>query len=848
MIRTRPQAFRTALILTFSSALVVLVTWFVPALSAAALNALYRLRGALRPPADIVIVAIDDRSLQSIGQRRGPWPWPRSVMADVLDKLTEAGPRAIGLDVIYAEASKPEEDRRLAAALARNGRVILPAQLYETTAHGWPTITWLRPLPEFASAAKAVGHAHISPEVDGIVRSLQLSKADDQGERLWALGLEVVRVAGAIPEMEIEEQAGILRVGSYRIPVRDELVTNVPPGVTVIRQNEMMVNFAGPTGTFQAYSFVDVLEGRVAPSAFADKIVLLGAVAATLGDSRVVPFMHFNAAQPAPAGQAGPRREGGQEMPGVEIHANIINTLRNQLSLRVLPEWGAFACALAVILLVTLVINRLAGLQQLTVLGFLLVAILAGSYVAFSRYLIVPPLAPMLTGFAAVIPLLLNRSLAASRELDIKLAALVRSQQGFGGMPTLAGTEFINRQLGLDLPQSLAGKLRTVDDLTARLLARMSFTSRILSSMEEGVLVTDLSGRIVFANRVARQQFGRTAEAEGELVGVELVDFLLERGALEAAELRAALSGVVQGGSAQLEFALKTGELRYFSLLLSPLAASPAEPEEETKALWRSASRLTLAGQPIGIVALLSDITRRVELDRMKTETLQLVSHELRTPLTSIQGLSDVLLKFPVPADQSREMLMTIHAEAVRLGETINRYLDLTRLESGAQPLQLVALDPAQLAHDCVRNLAVFAAERRIKLTTDLADGLPSLHADAQLLTQALSNLLGNAIKYSPPDTEVIIRAAVQTGWLALSVRDQGYGIPAEARERVFEKFYRLQRDASSDVVGTGLGLPLVKEIVEQHGGRLSLESQEGVGSTFTLLLPLRPSQAIQPA
>jgi signal transduction histidine kinase len=825
----RSQALRTALILLFSIALVVVVTWFAPALSAASLNMLFRLRGTFKTPADLVIVAIDDQSLQRIGQ----WPWPRSVMATALDKLTQARPRSIGLDVIYAEPSTPADDQRLAAAIARNGRVILPAQLYETAKNSSLITGWLQPLPEFAQAARSLGHAHISPEVDGMVRSIQLSKADDQANRLWAFSLEVVRVAEQLATDNVEEQAGLLRFGTHHIPVRDESVNSTIPGVAIVRQNEMMINFAGPAGTFSYYSIADLIDGKLAPSVFTDKIVLIGAGAESMGDSRVVPFMHYSTTD-------NQRRQGGQEMPGVEIHANIINTIRGGLSFRALPDWLAFAIALAVIVLSALAIRRFDGWRQITLLGLILLAILAGSFFAFSRYLIVPPLAPMLTGFAAVIPLLLNRSLTASRELDIKLAALVRSQQGFLTSSTQSGADFINNQLKLDLPQSLAWKLRTVDDLTARLLARMSFINRILSSMGEGVLVTDLDGQVVFANGEASQVFGGE---QLELVGANLADLLTERTTLNQAQLQEAVKGVAEGRITQLEFSTLAAEPRYYSLLLSALVTS-LEPDN-TEGLTL-ATNLNSAGHPFGVVTLISDITRRVELDRVKTETLQLVSHELRTPLTSIQGLSDVLLKFPVAAAESREMLSTIHAEAVRLGETINRYLDLTRLESGTQPLRLSQISCQQLIADCIRNLSVFAAERRIALSAQLEPALPPLYADVQLLTQAVSNLLSNAIKYSPPETEVVVAAEANPSNLIISVRDQGYGIPAEARERIFEKFYRLQRDTASGVVGTGLGLPLVKEIVEQHGGRITFESNSTIGTTFTIHLPLpQPSLAV---
>jgi PAS domain S-box-containing protein len=817
----RFQSIRTTTILSASILLVVVVTWFVPLLQAISLNVLFRLRGALDPPSDIVIVAIDDHSLQSLSNRFGSWPWPRSVMAAAIEKLTEAKPRAIGLDVIYSEASTPEDDRRLATAIAHNGRVVLPAQLYETA----NSTAWLRPIPEFANAAQSIGHAHISPGVDGMARSIQLSKANDRAERLWALSAEVVRQAEQIPDNVIAEESGVLAFGAYRIPVRDESETSTIPGVSIIRQNEMLINFAGPTGSFTSVSIADLIEGKIAPETFAGKIVLIGATAASMGDSRIVPFMNFSTA----------RGEGGQEMPGVEIHANIINTIRNQLALRSLPDWLTFAIALMVIVLSSWAVRRFDGWRQLLILSSILLAILVGSFLAFSRWQIVPPLPAMLTGFAVIIPLLLNRSLNASRELDTKLAALVSSQQSFLSPSSGSQREFVTDQF---LPQPLAWKLRAVDDLTAQLLARMGFINRILSSMDEAVLVTDLNGRIVFANREAQQLFDCS---EQEFTGHYFAEFLAVRGKLDAAKLNEAIAAALTGHGAQLEFETPAPETRHFSLLLSALTTGVSSPTVR-KGLDLANEALAdarAADTALGVVALISDITKRVELDRVKTETLQLVSHELRTPLTSIQGLSDVLLKFPVAADESREMLALINSEAVRLSETINRYLDLTRLESGAQALRLASLDCGELIADCIRKLAVFAAERRVKLSSRVESDLPKLRADAQLMTQAISNLLSNAIKYSSPETEVIVTAERSQTQIVISVCDQGFGIPPEAQERIFEKFFRLERDASSNVVGTGLGLSLVKEIVERHGGQITVESAPDIGSTFTILLPL---------
>jgi len=795
-------------------ALVVLVTWSFPALTLVSQTLLFRVRGAFVPSQEIVVLAIDDHSLREIG----PWPWPRSVMAEAIERLSDFRPRAIGLDVIYAEAASegPERvaDARLAEAIARNGRVILPARLYEGPATASPSsIEWLRPAASFARGAAGTGHAHVAPGVDGMVRTIQLSKADDHGERIWAFGLEVVRLAEGIAPDAIDEHPDALRVGGYQIPLaREDASLDQRPGITHLRAHEMLINFAGGSGTFPTLSIADLLANQLDANLFRDRIVLIGTTAPSMGDSRIVPFMHFGEGA----------SEGGREMPGVEIHANIINTIRSRLFVRSVSESVSFLAALLTMLVTMLAVRRLDGWRLIGVLGLLLLAILGGSYLAFSRLLVMPPLVPMLTGFGIVFPLLISRSLEVSRQLDHRLAALAESQEGLLPDPTPLRASGAGRQW----PRGFEWKLRTVEHLTLRLLARMGFIQRVLSSMGEGVIVADLEGRIVLANSMADRLF----EAEGEgLVGQSLLELLRQTGRVRRGSLSTAIEKALGQESLQLDFTFDAATPRHYSLFFSALlAGSDARPG--------AADPPT---QVRGLVLLISDITKRVELDRMKTETLQLVSHELRTPLHSIHALSDVLLRFPVPEGESREMLSTIHSEARRLGETIHQYLDLNRLESGARPLQLAPTDLRALIADCCRSLSPLASQKGIRLIEDLDPELTSQRVDANLLTHAITNLLSNAIKYSPTGTEVTIQASPESEGTTIRVRDQGYGIPEEARQRVFEKFYRLERDQSAETVGSGLGLALVKEIIERHSGTIEIVTPASGGTEFRLFLPL---------
>lgn len=812
------QATRLAAIWSVSAAAVLSVSWFAPSFNTAATNLLFRLRGELPPPENIVVVAIDDASLQRIGK----YPWSRRITAECLEKITAGKPSAVGLDIVYAEETEPEDDARLAAAIRENRRVVLPVQLFENAAQNAAAeteIVWLRPVPEFDRAAVGKGHAHAAPDTDGTLRGIQLSKTDDRGNRFWAFGLEILRVAENIEPDDYEEKNDGLRFGSYeiRLITPNDAETAETPGVSVVRANEMLINYIGAAKSFRYYSFADVADGSVSPEVFARKIVLVGATSPTLGDAQVTPFMQFSGAD---------ERQGGQAMPGVEVHANVINTIKNRLWLGFLPEFYAFAIALLIVVAATGAINSLDGWRQVAVLGSIFLAVVVGSLIAFNRYFLILPLPEMLAAFFAAVPLLLlDRSLVASRDLDSKLNALFEVQKGFLHDESDASNRLKSRSS--IVPRNLESKLRAVDDITARLLARMSFINRVLTGMTDGVMVADHADRIVFVNDC----FAEMLDGQ-DLINRDLSGFLLTKNIFTLDELRAATRKVWAGENYEKEFQISNTQERSFFLRFSPVTAGDNSGEV------RLTSEIAVNQEIIGILILLSDVTKQRELDRLKAETIQLVSHELRSPLTSIQGLSDVLLKFPVAADESREMLTTIHSEAVRLNEMISRFLDLKRLESGTQDLQTTLIEINHLLETCVLAANPAAAEKGITIQLVKNRHLPIFQADQQLLAQAVGNLLSNAVKYSPPNTNVTIEAGTIASELLITVRDDGYGIPPHALERIFDKFYRLERDAKSETIGTGLGLSFVKEAVEKHGGRITVESVEGVGSTFVLRLP----------
>ena len=228
-------------------------------------------------------------------------------------------------------------------------------------------------------------------------------------------------------------------------------------------------------------------------------------------------------------------------------------------------------------------------------------------------------------------------------------------------------------------------------------------------------------------------------------------------------------------------------------------------------------------------------------LDRLKSEFVAVVSHEIRTPLTSVKGAVELLAdpRYFTNSEQQAKLLTIAHANAERLLVLINDILDFSKLESASLPMSLErsALEPVvrQAAH----NLRTLIEERRIRIDVSVAPGLPDLLIDASRVAQVLTNLLSNAVKFSPPGGRIAVTVEPGDGVVRVSVGDDGEGIDAEDLPKLFKKFTQIDSSATRKAGGTGLGLVICKGIVEQHGGKIWVESKPGKGSTFFFTLPL---------
>jgi len=247
----------------------------------------------------------------------------------------------------------------------------------------------------------------------------------------------------------------------------------------------------------------------------------------------------------------------------------------------------------------------------------------------------------------------------------------------------------------------------------------------------------------------------------------------------------------------------------------------------------------------VGYIIVLIDVTREVEVDKLKSQFISNVSHELRTPVTILRTYVDTLYSHPDDFDETtrKEFIGVINNETVRLQKMVNDVLDFSRLESQEANFVKEECDITHLVDECANSMKVLANEKNITMSVIKEPDLPLIQINRDSIARALNNLISNAIKYSPEGSRIKVRAEIasDTNYVEISVEDNGIGIPQEHLKKIFDRFYRVENDTHT-VKGTGLGLHLVKITVEKHHqGKVFVTSQVNQGSKFGFRLPIKP-------
>jgi signal transduction histidine kinase len=238
-------------------------------------------------------------------------------------------------------------------------------------------------------------------------------------------------------------------------------------------------------------------------------------------------------------------------------------------------------------------------------------------------------------------------------------------------------------------------------------------------------------------------------------------------------------------------------------------------------------------------------VGRQIRLNKMKNDFIATVSHELKTPLASMRVLVDTLLEGNIKDEsQTEEYLRLTSKENQRLSRMIDNFLTFSRMERNKKAFTIVDCPPAAIAQDAIEAVKTKYAANNCQLKIDIADNLPEIQADHDAMVTVLVNLLDNACKYTGDNKQIAIKVFVDAGCVCFAVSDNGIGLARRHIRRIFDSFYQVDNTLARKAEGCGLGLSIVKFIVDAHKGKIAVESKPDRGSTFTVKIPLRPKQA----
>lgn len=685
------------------------------------------------PPDDIVIIAIDNRSLQALGR----WPWRRSLHAAALDRLADAKVRAVGYDVLFVEPTA--EDDILAAAVRRSP-TYLPMVIDVPGPNGAPYAIAL-PAGPLKDAAAAIAQVNLHFEGDRVIRRAYLEEGGRGRSWLQLAAL----MAGLKPQGALPGEDGLWQARPVLIP------------------------YGGAAGHIRTISFVDLIEGHVPPELLAGRHVLIGATADGMGDSYPTPTSGTTS-----------------QMPGVEIQAQLLDALLRGEAITPASQTAVLATSLFALWVMLLAFLRLSPRDNANLTLALLVALPLLCIGLFAFLNIWLPPSAALIGLLFVYPTWGWRRLnAISGYMTAELRILEAESDSLPRQRRSGGQREITVQTSM---------LRNAID---RLRDLRRFLSDAIGRLPDAVYVTGLDGTLALSNvegrRLARR-LGLRAEPGGDA-----------RALMEC--FRSADAGHISPFAAE---APATG-------------AGEAVTEDGGSFEIRYVAQRDATDTHVGWIIRVVDISQLKQAERHREEALQLLSHDMRAPQSAILSL----LRGP-ETGVPKAIATRIENLATHTLQLAEDFVQLARAE--AKPLSLEPIDLNDVTIDAADALWPTARARGIKVVVEGADDMPHMvDGDRQLLTRAVMNLVGNAIKYSDEGMNVRCVLDERDGRIILAIVDQGIGMTEEEHARLFERFQQGSRE------GIGLGLAFVRTVIGRHRGRISCDSKPRQGTTFTI-------------
>ncbi len=349
-----------------------------------------------------------------------------------------------------------------------------------------------------------------------------------------------------------------------------------------------------------------------------------------------------------------------------------------------------------------------------------------------------------------------------------------------------------------------------------KVLADKKETEVVIRSIAEGLVVVDAKGNVIMMNPAAEKLLGVSKK---DKIGRPILENLKKEQLVSLAKDSPGTEGK------EIEIVSK---------------------EDDTKKVLRSSSAIIedKDGQTIGMVSVLSDVTKQRELDRMKSNFVSNVTHELRTPLIAIQkSISLLLSKTAGQISENQEQFLSIADRNLKkLSMLIDDLLDLSKFEAGKMEFRYKEIFIEEIIEEAVLNLNTGARTKSIKIEQRIDGKIPKVNVDPNRRGQVLNNLVGNAIKFTPERGNILIEASFKkdNNEVEVSVQDTGIGIGKENLSKVFGRFYQIGERTPTDISGTGVGLSITKEIIELHGGRIWAESEKGSWTRFIFRLPVK--------